>query len=80
MPIRPIRPELRARAIEYVNKWVSPRPLLIGDICNHLGWKATLEESERLVEDFVHEGLLRPITKPESMFFGITHGYVRAAV
>lgn len=53
------------------------RPLLIGVVCMSLKIPS-LRESELLLEMMRDEGLIRLVSKEESRYFGISHGYLRA--
>jgi len=54
----------------------APRPLLIGHGAVHLGWWATLNDTEDILEELVKEGVLRHATRPECRWFGIRFGYL----
>lgn len=75
---RPTPHEIRHLVLEYAR--TSVRPLLIGAVATHLGWWATLAETERLLESLVSEGLLRYLTSSESSQYDILHGYVLSGV
>jgi hypothetical protein len=72
---RPAPHEIRRLVLEYAGR-SSSRPLLIGAVAMHLGWWATLAETENLLEGLVSEGLLRHLTSSESILCGVRHGYV----
>jgi hypothetical protein len=71
---RPAPHEVRRLVLEYARN--ASRPLLIGAVAMHLGWWATLAETEKLLESLVTEGLLRHLTPSESSRCGVRHGYV----
>jgi hypothetical protein len=75
MTPRPAREEQRA-ALLVLAKQLSPKPLLIGYGAMHLGWWATLPETEVLLEEMVGAGVLRHATRAECQKAGIRFGYV----
>lgn len=54
---------------------IAPKPMLVGWAAVHLGWWATLPETETLLEEMVSEGVLRRATKAELKEHGLRHGY-----
>jgi hypothetical protein len=72
---RPPRDEQKAALLALAQKQ-APKPLLIGLAAVHLGWWATLNETESLLEELVKDGTLRHVTKHERWEYGIRFGYV----
>lgn len=72
---RPPLEEQRALILALA-KQGAPRPILIGPTAVHLGWWATLPETEALLEEMVTAGTLRHATRAECKTAGIRHGYV----
>lgn len=55
---------------------IAPRPMLIGRAAVHLGWWATLPDTESLLEEMVKDGALRPATDVELREAGVRFGYM----
>jgi hypothetical protein len=72
---RPPRDEQKASLLTLARK-IAPKPLLIGAGAVHLGWWATLNETESILEELVKDGVLRHVTKHERWEHGIRFGYV----
>jgi hypothetical protein len=70
---KPPPPQIRQQAIEYCRR--VGKPILIGHLSLHLGWWASLADTEALLEDLVSEGLLRRLTETECRTFGVTFAY-----
>jgi hypothetical protein len=64
--------------VEIVNRL--GKPALIGIVAVQLGWWATLDETEALLDDLVREGLLRRLTPDEEKACCMRHAYVLADV
>jgi hypothetical protein len=52
------------------------QPILVGPVSLLRGWKASLADTETLLEDMVSEGTLRRITASEKKTFGVQGGYL----
>lgn len=72
---RPPRAELKASLLALA-RVLAPKPLLIGVGAVHLGWWATLNETEALLEELVTDGVLRHATREECRNFGLRFGFL----
>lgn len=59
---------------------ISARPLLIGVAAVRLGVLWSLEETEKLFQDLVDDGKIRPISKLEQDEHGLHEGFVLVGV
>ena len=75
MTPRPPREEQKASLLALARK-LAPKPILIGTGAMHLGWWATLPETEALLEEMVKERVLRHATRAECLEAHIRFGYV----
>ena len=75
MQPRPSKEEQKATLLAYA-KLIAPRPVLIGRAATHLGWWATLPETEALLEEMVRDDVLRQLVEKERRAYGIRFGYV----
>jgi hypothetical protein len=72
---RPALGEQKTTLLAFARQ-IAPKPLLIGRGAMHLGWWATLPETEEILEEMVKEGTLRHATRSECRTAGIRFGYV----
>lgn len=77
-PTRPTPEAVRELTLGYIRKVNTYKPVLIGGLCLHLGWWATLADAERILDQLVEEGVLRRLTAIECDNQGINHGYTLA--
>jgi hypothetical protein len=68
-----MRQEQRQKAMAYFARVQTP--ILVGRLASELGWAASLEQTEALLEEFVAEGVCRRLTADECRWFGISFGY-----
>ncbi len=74
---KPSMTEAKTEVLRMLDR--SERPLLIGTTAAKLScW--TLQETERLFEELLADGFVRPISQVERKRFDIQEGYVRAGV
>lgn len=64
--------------VDYARKLGPGRPILIGDVCLHLGWWASLTLAETALEDLVVEGMLVRLPQAECDRRGLQHAYILA--
>lgn len=72
---KPSRDEQKVRLLD-LTRQLAPKPLLIGRAATHLGWWATLGDTEALLEELVSERVLRHATKQELREHGLRFGYL----
>jgi hypothetical protein len=71
---RPPKAEQKAKLLALALD-IAPKPMLVGWGAVHLGWWASLPDTEELLEEMVREGVLRRATKAELREHGLRHGY-----
>jgi hypothetical protein len=78
MTKRPPLEDQKASLLDLARR-TAPKPLLIGCGAVHLGWWASLPETEAVLESMVKEGVLRHATRAELREWGLRFGYMPVA-
>jgi hypothetical protein len=69
-------PEEQKERLLALARELAPKPTLIGTGATHLGWWATLNGTEKLLEELTEERKLRHASERELRRYGMRFGYL----